>query len=86
MNLPIKSSSTTADCVFFKRYQFSKDTFANILTSGLLGEQYIGLMPGGDSQMLANGEELKKTQSAVVLEDLIGKFIYNKAESSEPAK
>ena len=69
-----------------KRYQFPKDTFANILTSGLLGEQYIGLMPGGDSQMLANGEELKKTQSAVVLEDLIGKFIYNKAESSEPAK
>jgi len=69
-----------------KRYQFPKDTFANILTSGLLGEQYIGLMPGGDEQMLANGEELKKTQSAVVLEDLIGKFIYNKAESSEPAK
>lgn len=69
-----------------KRYQFPKDTFANILTSGLLGEQYIGLMPGGDSQMLSNGEELKKTQSAVVLEDLIGKFIYNKAESSEPAK
>lgn len=69
-----------------KRYQFPKDTFANILTSGLLGEQYIGLMPGGDSQLLANGEELKKTQSAVVLEDLIGKFIYSKAESSEPAK
>lgn len=68
-----------------KRYQFPKDTFANILTSGLLGEQYIGLMPGGDEKMLANGEELKKTQSAVVLEDLIGKFIYNKAESSEPA-
>jgi phospholipid/cholesterol/gamma-HCH transport system substrate-binding protein len=69
-----------------KRYQFPKDTFANILTSGLLGEQYIGLMPGGDEKMLANGEELKKTQSAVVLEDLIGKFIYNKAESSGPAK
>ena len=68
-----------------KRYQFPKDTFANILTSGLLGENYIGLMPGGDEKMLANGEELKKTQSAVVLEDLIGKFIYNKAESSEPA-
>jgi phospholipid/cholesterol/gamma-HCH transport system substrate-binding protein len=63
-----------------KRYQFPKDTFANILTSGLLGEQYIGLMPGGDSEMLHNGEQIKKTQSAVVLEDLIGKFIYNKAE------
>lgn len=67
-----------------KRYQFPKDTFANILTSGLLGEQYIGLMPGGDEEMLKNGEQLKMTQSAVVLEDLIGKFLYNKAE--EPAK
>jgi phospholipid/cholesterol/gamma-HCH transport system substrate-binding protein len=67
-----------------RRYQFPKDTFANILTSGLLGEQYIGLMPGGDSEMLKNGEIIKKTQSAAVLEELIGKFIYNKAE--EPAK
>lgn len=67
-----------------KRYQFPKDTFANILTSGLLGEQYIGLMPGGDDQMLKNGEQLKKTQSAMVLEDLIGKFLYSKAD--EPAK
>jgi phospholipid/cholesterol/gamma-HCH transport system substrate-binding protein len=67
-----------------KRYQFPKDTFANILTAGLLGEQYIGLMPGGDEEMLQNGEQLKKTQSAVVLEDLIGKFLYSRAE--EPAK
>ncbi|WP_435628440.1 outer membrane lipid asymmetry maintenance protein MlaD [Candidatus Ferrigenium straubiae] len=67
-----------------KRYQFPKDTFANILTSGLLGEQYVGLMPGGDDQMLKNGDQLKKTQSALVLEDLIGKFLYSKAE--EPAK
>jgi phospholipid/cholesterol/gamma-HCH transport system substrate-binding protein len=67
-----------------RRYQFPKDTFANILTSGLLGEQYIGLMPGGDSEMLKNGQVIKKTQSAIVLEDLIGKFIYNKADS--PAK
>jgi phospholipid/cholesterol/gamma-HCH transport system substrate-binding protein len=66
-----------------KRYQFPKDTFADILTSGLLGEQYIGLQPGGDSEMLKNGEQIKKTQSAVILEDLIGKFIYNKA--TEPA-
>ena len=63
-----------------KRYQFPKDTFANILTSGLLGEQYIGLIPGGDSEMIANGDVIKKTQSAMVLEDLIGKFIYSKAE------
>lgn len=67
-----------------KRYQFPKDTFGNILTSGLLGEQYIGLMPGGEEEMLKNGDQLKKTQSAVVLEDLIGKFMYSKAE--EPAK
>lgn len=65
-----------------KRYQFPKDTFANILTSGLLGEQYIGLMPGGDTETLKNGETLKKTQSAMILEDLIGKFIYSKAEGS----
>jgi phospholipid/cholesterol/gamma-HCH transport system substrate-binding protein len=67
-----------------KRYQFSKDTAAKILTSGLLGEQYIGLDVGGDEVMLKDGDELKMTQSAVVLEDLIGKFLYSKAE--EPAK
>lgn len=67
-----------------KRYQFPRDTFANIMTSGLLGEQYIGLMPGGDEEMLKSGEQLKKTQSAVVLEELIGKFLYSKAD--EPAK
>jgi phospholipid/cholesterol/gamma-HCH transport system substrate-binding protein len=66
-----------------KRYKFPRDTFANILTSGLLGEQYIGLVPGGDSEMLQNGEQIKLTQSAVVLEDLIGKFLYNQA--AEPA-
>lgn len=66
-----------------KRYQFPKDTFANILTSGLLGEQYIGLVPGGDEEMLENGAQVKMTQSAVVLEDLIGKFLYGKA--AEPA-
>ncbi len=66
-----------------KRYQFPKDTFANILTSGLLGEQYIGLVPGGDSEMLKNGDQIKLTQSAVVLENLISKFMFNKA--SEPA-
>jgi phospholipid/cholesterol/gamma-HCH transport system substrate-binding protein len=66
-----------------KRYQFPKDTFANILTSGLLGEQYIGLIPGGDEEFLKAGDELKKTQSAIVLEDLIGRFLYSKAEDSK---
>lgn len=85
-NITLDTERYEADVVMNidKRYQFPKDTFANILTSGLLGEQYIGLMPGGDSEMLKNGELLKKTQSAMVLEDLIGKFLYSKA--AEPAK
>jgi len=65
------------------RYQFPKDTIAKILTSGLLGEQYIGLDPGGETEMLKGGDDIKKTQSAVVLEDMIGKFLYSKAESGK---
>ncbi len=85
-NITLDTERYEADVVMNidKRYQFPKDTFANILTSGLLGEQYIGLLPGGDVEMLKNGELLKKTQSAMVLEDLIGKFLYSKA--AEPAK
>jgi phospholipid/cholesterol/gamma-HCH transport system substrate-binding protein len=64
-----------------KRYQFPEDTFANILTSGLLGEQYIGLLPGGEDEMLQDGGEFKKTQSAVVLEDLIGKFFTSSVDA-----
>ncbi len=62
-----------------KRYTFPKDTSASILTSGLLGEQYIGLDPGGDNAMLKNGDVIKLTQSAMVLEKLIGQFLFNKA-------
>jgi phospholipid/cholesterol/gamma-HCH transport system substrate-binding protein len=62
-----------------KRYLFPKDTFANILTSGLLGEQYIGLIPGGDVEVLEDGGVFRKTQSAMVLEDLIGKFLFSEA-------
>jgi phospholipid/cholesterol/gamma-HCH transport system substrate-binding protein len=65
------------------RYPFPKDTIAKILTSGLLGEQYIGLDPGGDTAMLKGGDQIKQTQSAVVLEDMIGKFLYGKAESGK---
>ena len=65
------------------RYKFPKDTFANILTSGLLGEQYIGLVPGGETDTLKGGDVIKQTQSAVVLEDMIGKFLYSKAESGK---
>lgn len=62
-----------------KRYPFPKDTSVSILTSGLLGEQYIGLEAGGDSAMWKDGDVAKITQSAVVLEKLIGQFLYNKA-------
>jgi len=62
-----------------RSYQFPKDTSASILTSGLLGEQYIGLDGGGDVQTLKDGEQIKLTQSAVVLEKLIGQFLYGKA-------
>ncbi|MDD3326511.1 MAG: outer membrane lipid asymmetry maintenance protein MlaD [Zoogloea sp.] len=70
------------------RYKFPVDTFANILTSGLLGEQYIGLDPGGEEKSLAPGEVIKKTQSAVVLEKLISQFMFDKAadSGSAPAK
>lgn len=69
------------------RYQFPKDTFANILTSGLLGEQYIGLDVGGDEAMLKDGDTILKTQSAVVLEKLIGQFFFSKAaEAPQEAK
>lgn len=62
-----------------QRFSFPKDSSAKILTSGLLGEQYIGLEPGADEKNLASGDVIKATQSAVVLENLIGQFLYNKA-------
>jgi phospholipid/cholesterol/gamma-HCH transport system substrate-binding protein len=66
-----------------KRYQFPRDTSAKILTSGLLGEQYIGLAAGGDTVNLKDGDTLKLTQSAVVLENLISQFLYSKAADSK---
>lgn len=58
---------------------FPKDSSAKILTAGLLGDQYIGIEPGGDLKNLANGDVITQTQSAVVLENLIGQFLFNKA-------
>lgn len=66
-------------------FEFTKDTIASILTSGLLGEVYIGLSSGGDPQMLANGGEIRKTQSAVVLEKLISQFMFDKATTPPEA-
>jgi phospholipid/cholesterol/gamma-HCH transport system substrate-binding protein len=68
------------------RYRFPKDTFASILTSGLLGEQYIGLDVGGDEKMLAAGGVIAKTQSAVVLEKLISQFLFSKASDGPDKK
>ena len=68
------------------RFKFPKDSSAKIMTSGLLGEQYISLSPGGDSVNLKNGDPIKLTQSAVVLENLIGQFLYNKAAEGETKK
>lgn len=62
------------------RFQFPRDTAAKILTSGLLGEQYIGLEAGGDPAMLKGGDRVKLTQSAVVLENLISQFMFSKAQ------
>ncbi|MCX7893754.1 MAG: outer membrane lipid asymmetry maintenance protein MlaD [Burkholderiales bacterium] len=68
------------------RYVFPKDTAAKILTSGLLGDQYIGLSAGGDIANLKPGDTLKITQSAVVLENLIGQFLYSKAAEGTEKK
>mgnify|MGYP001595638325 FL=1 len=68
------------------RYQFPKDTFASILTSGLLGEQYIGLAAGGDEVMLKSGDKIMKTNSAMVLEEMIGRFLFNKASEGDGDK
>ena len=72
-----------------EKYTFPTDSSASILTSGLLGEQYIGLTPGGEEKNLAQDGQIQYTQSAVVLEELISKFLYSSAEkeggqSAEP--
>jgi len=68
------------------RYQFPRDTIATINTSGLLGEQYLGLEVGGDTAMLKNGDTIAKTQSAIVLEKLISEFMFNKAAGNDDKK
>jgi len=65
------------------RYAFPKDSSLKILTSGLLGEQYIGVEAGADEKTLGPGDTIKTTQSAVVLENLISQFLFSKA--TEPA-
>lgn len=66
-----------------KRYAFPKDTLVSVLTSGLLGEQYLGLKPGADEEMLKNDDRIKQSRSAIVLEDLVGQVIAGKAEKAK---
>ena len=68
-----------------QKFQFPKDTSAKILTSGLLGDQYVGLEPGGDDKDLVAGDVIRMTQSAVVLENLIGQVLFNKAAEAGSA-
>ena len=64
-------------------YQFTKDSIASILTSGLLGEVYIGLDAGGSATMLKDGDRIAKTQSAIVIEKLISQFLFDKAAGAD---
>ena len=64
------------------RYHFPRDTSAAIMTSGLLGEQYLALEAGADERNLKQGDAIRITQSAVVLENLISQFLYNKASDA----
>ncbi len=74
-----KSYQAVADIDLDAGYKFPKDSSAKILTSGLLGEQYLGLEPGAEQAMLANGDRIVATQSAVILENLISQFLFSKA-------
>jgi phospholipid/cholesterol/gamma-HCH transport system substrate-binding protein len=66
--------------------QFPSDSSARILTSGLLGDQYVGLEPGAEEKLFAAGDTIKQTQSAVVLESLISQFLFSKAaDAGSPA-
>jgi phospholipid/cholesterol/gamma-HCH transport system substrate-binding protein len=68
------------------QFKFPVDTSASILTSGILGEQYVSLDAGGDEKYLKAGDQIKLVQGAVVLEKLIGQFLYNKAQDTPSAK
>jgi phospholipid/cholesterol/gamma-HCH transport system substrate-binding protein len=68
-----------------EEFQFPKDSSLKILTSGLLGDQYVGIEPGGATENLAAGSVITRTQSAVVLENLIGQFLFNRGGESESA-
>jgi phospholipid/cholesterol/gamma-HCH transport system substrate-binding protein len=80
-----KSFSAKVTLAIENRYAFPKDSSLKILTAGLLGEQYIGIEAGAEEKLLANGDKLSSTQSAIVLENLISQFLYSKAAEGKPA-
>lgn len=79
-----KTFQATVNMALQSQYQFPKDSNLKILTSGLLGEQYIGIEAGAEAQNLANGDRIATTQSAVVLENLISQFLFSKAAEPKP--
>ncbi len=81
-----KTFQATVTLSLESRYQFPKDSSLKILTSGLLGEQHSAIEAGAVAKNLANGDRIQATQSAVVLENLISQFLYNKAAEPAPEK
>ena len=86
INFDDKTYQATVTLNIEDTFHFPKDSSAKILTSGLLGEQYIGIEAGGDEQHLAQGSKITQTQSAIVLESLISQFLYNKAADAGKEK
>ena len=81
-----KSFQATVNLAMESKYVFPKDSSLKILTSGLLGEQYIGIEAGASDKNMSGGDVIRQTQSAVVLEDLVSQFLFSKAaDSSAPA-
>jgi phospholipid/cholesterol/gamma-HCH transport system substrate-binding protein len=79
-----KSFQALVTLAIESRYAFPKDSSLKILTSGLLGEQYLGIEPGADDKILTNNDKVSSTQSAIVLENLISQFLYSKAAEGKP--
>jgi phospholipid/cholesterol/gamma-HCH transport system substrate-binding protein len=86
INFDDKTFQATVTLNIEDSFHFPKDSSAKILTSGLLGEQYIGIEAGGDEQTLSQGSKITQTQSAIVLENLISQFLYNKAADAGKEK
>ncbi len=80
-----KSFQARVTLAMESRYTFPKDSSLKILTSGLLGEQYLGIEPGADEKTLVAGDTISSTQSAMVLESLISQFMYSKAADGSAA-